>query len=335
MVGLQAQYWQAAQLAVRARSSGLEAGAVDRARETDRTVVRTWCLRGTLHLVPAEDVGWLTGLLGPGIIRGRRRRYGELGLDESTSKRAVRVIKQALGEKAPLTRAELAGELARSGLAADVSGQVLPHLISRAALEGILCHGPLRGSEETYVLLSDWVEQAKPPAREKSLAELALRYVRAYGPATPDDFAAWSGLSLRDARAGWQLLISEVTPVRIGDMTAWVSARSAPATAPPASGTLRLLPAFDAYLLGYRSRDLFLEPAESKRVQAGGGIIHPTIMLDGKIIGTWHYYSSRKNPVLKVDYFQPFPGELLPRLQEETVDIGRFLGELPALEMPA
>jgi hypothetical protein len=333
MVALQAQERRAAQLGVRARSQGLTAADVDKARETDRTVVRTWCMRGTLHLVPAEDVGWLTALLGHVIIRDRRRRYGELGLDESTSKKAVRVIQTALAASGPLTRAELGAELVRSGLKVDVSGQALPHLIGRAALEGLLCHGPMRENEETYVLLADWVGRTKPPGREESLAELALRYIRAYGPATPDDFAAWSGLPLREARTGWKLLVSEVMEIRVGGMPTWVSMQSGQG-APPTPDTLRLLPAFDAYLMGYRSRDLFLEPAYAARVQSGG-IIHPTIIRDGQVVATWRYDRSRKDPVLRVEPFQPFPVELRPQLEEEAGDIGRFLGEHPTLEMPA
>lgn len=333
MVGLQAQYPQAALLGVRVRSVGLTAADVIRARESERSIVRTWCMRGTLHLIPAEDVGWLTNLLGPGLIRGRKRRYRELGIEGSTGRKAIRVIEKALVD-GPLTRAELGEALARSGLGIDVTGQALPHLIGRAALEGILCHGPLRGSEETFVRLDDWVGRTKSPPREESLAELALRYIRAYGPATPEDFAAWAGLTLLDARIGWKLLVSDIAEIRTGRTTAWVSTHRAPGTA-ATSGHLRLLPAFDAFLLGYRNRDLFLPAAFAEKVQAGGGIIHPTILHHGRIIGTWRYERAGKEPALRVDTFQPFPDALQPALREETNDIGRFLNEHPALEMPA
>ncbi len=333
MVGLQAQYPRAALLGVRVRSAGLTAADVIRARESERSIVRTWCMRGTLHLIPAEDVGWLTDLLGPGLIRGRKRRYRELGIEGSTGKKAVRVIEKALGD-GPLTRAELGEALTRSGLGIDVTGQALPHLIGRAALEGILCHGPLRGNEETFVRLEDWVGRAKSPPREESLAELALRYLRAYGPATPEDFSAWSGLPLMEARTGWKLLVSDIVEVRIAGTIAWISSSAAPASAPEA-GLLRLLPAFDAFLLGYRNRDLFLPPAHAARVQAGGGIIHPSLLHGGRIIGTWHYERGGMEPVLKVEPFQPFPDELQPALGEEASDVGRFLDEHPTLEMPA
>ncbi len=335
MVGLQAQDRRAAQLGVRVRSAGLTASEVFRALETDRTIVRTWCLRGTLHLVPAEDVGWLTDLLGPGLVRARKRRSRELGIDGATGKKAVHIIEQALAASGPLTRAEIAEALLRGDAKVDVTGQALPHLIGRAALEGILCHGPLRGSEETYVLLADWVGRTKSPGREESLAELALRYIRTYGPATPEDFAAWAGLLLREARTGWKMLVSEIAEVRVAGTPAWVSAEALAKPAQAVTGSLRLLPAFDAYLLGYRNREPFLPPAFAARVQAGGGIIHPTMLLDGRMAGTWRYDRSAKQPVLRVEPFQTFPSELIPRLEEETADVGRFLGQHPSLEMPA
>ncbi len=333
MVGLQAQYPQAARLGVRVRSSGLTAADVTQALESERSMVWTWCFRGTLHLIAAEDVGWLIDLLGPGLIRGRRRRYRELGIEDSVGRKAVRVIDQAL-EAGPLTRAELGEAISRRGLGIDVTGQALPHLIGRAALEGILCHGPLRGSEETFVRLGDWVGRSKSPSHEESLAELALRYIRAYGPATPEDFSAWSGLPLLEARTGWKLLASDIVEIRAAGSAAWVNRAAAPESA-PASGNLRLLPAFDAFLLGYRNRDLFLPAPHAAEVQAGGGIIHPTVMLDGMIAGTWRYDRGAKQPVLRVKSFQPLPADLAPALRREANDIGRFLEEHPALEMPA
>lgn len=333
MAGLQAQYPQASTLGVRVRSSGLTTADVTHAREVDRSIVHTWCFRGTLHLVPAEDVSWLSELLGPALIRGRKRRYRELGIEGSTGKKAVRVIEKALAG-GPLTRAEIGEMLERSGLGIDITGQALPHLIGRAALEGVLCHGPLRGSEETYVLLADWIGRPKSPSREESLAELGLRYLRAYGPATPEDFAAWAGMSLLDARTGWKLLVSDIEEVRVAGSVAWVSTRGAPESA-PTEGNLRLLPAFDAFLLGYRNRDLFLPTAFAAQVQAGGGIIHPTVMCDGRITGTWRYEGGAKKSVLKVVPFQAFPDGLHGALQTEVTDMSRFLGEHAVFEMPA
>src|SRR6266571_4790590 len=153
--GIQAQDAQAAQLALRVRSAGLVAADVEHARVQERTIIRTWGLRGTLHLLATEDLGWLIPLLGPVFIAGDRRRRTEVGLDEDICTQAIRVIRDALANHGPLTRAEIVEQLAMHGI--HVEGQARPHLLYRAALEGILCLGPDRGAEPTYVLLSDWI----------------------------------------------------------------------------------------------------------------------------------------------------------------------------------
>src|SRR5436309_10839225 len=178
LCGIQAQDAHAAPLALRARSIGLVADDVERARVQKRSIIRTWGQRGTLHLLAAEDLGWLLPLFGPVFIAGSRRRYAELGLDEDTYARGVRAIRDVLASHGPLTRAELVEQLAIHGI--HVEGQARPHLLHRAALEGIICFGPDRGREPTYVLLSDWVEQGHPLPEEAAYIELARRYLAAY-----------------------------------------------------------------------------------------------------------------------------------------------------------
>lgn len=151
---VQAQDAAAAALGIRARSSGLTAADVVRATDVERSVVRNWFMRGTLHLVPAADARWLTSLLGPVFLRLSSRRYRELGLDERDLLRGERVITSALGD-GPLSRAELSGRLAVAGF--DTAGQVPVHLLRRCALLGLICHGPTAGGEPSFVLLDEWL----------------------------------------------------------------------------------------------------------------------------------------------------------------------------------
>src|SRR2546426_7004702 len=175
LCGIQAQDARAATLALRVRSAGLIAADVERARVQERTIIRTWGKRGTLHLLATEDLGWLLPLFGPVFIAGSRRRRAELGLDEDTCTRSTRVIRDVLASQGPLTRAELVEQLAIHGV--RVEGQARPHLLSRAALEGIICLGPDRGTEPTYVLLSDWVDPGHALSQEAAYVELARRYL--------------------------------------------------------------------------------------------------------------------------------------------------------------
>src|SRR6266852_8470700 len=223
LCGIQAQDARAATLALRVRSAGLIAADVERARVQERTIIRTWGQRGTLHLLATEDLGWLLPLFGPEFIAGSRRRRAELGLDEDTCTRGIRVIRDVLASHGPLTRAELVEQLAIHGI--RIEGQARPHLLSRAALEGIICLGPDRGAEPTYVLLDDWIDRGHRGhalSQEAAHMELARRYLKAYGPATVEDQAAWSGMPISKIRAAWQHITDQLIEVEIADRPAWM-----------------------------------------------------------------------------------------------------------------
>jgi hypothetical protein len=283
--GLQAQDPAAARLSVRARSEGLTAADVDASQD----IVRVWAWRGTLHLLAREDVPWVLSLVAPAANRGVAARWRQLGLDEATYARAREVIRERL----PATRADLRAALAAAAI--DASGQRLPHLVRRAALDGLL-HHPLDG---TFAPLS----LPDPPPRERALAELSRRYGQAYGPATVTDLAAFAGVPAADARAAWA--------AGPGD--------AGPATdAAPRGGTVRLLPAFDTYLLGHRQRPV--APEHERRVWPGGGWIHPVVLVDGMAAGTWRL----PDGAVEVEPF----GAAIPEepLAEEIADVKRFLG---------
>src|SRR6266487_6199 len=220
LCGIQAQDARAAALALRVRSAGLSAADVERARVQERTIIRTWGQRGTLHLLAAEDLGWLLPLFGPVFIAGSRRRRTELGLDEEMCARGIRVMRETLASQGPLTRAEIAERLAIHGL--HIEGQARPYLLYRAALEGVICLGPDHGIEPTYVLLRDWMQQSQSLPQEAACMELVRRYLGAYGPATPEDMAAWSGLPISRIRAAWRHVADQLMEVESGGSTAWM-----------------------------------------------------------------------------------------------------------------
>jgi hypothetical protein len=309
ITAVQAQDAAAAALSIRVRTNGLTREDVRSALEDDRSIVRIWAMRGTIHIVPAEDAGWLTDLLGPLNLTATHRRLTQLGVPETDRPRAVETIRNTLAEHGPLTRVELMEHVARTGV--QTAGQASAHLPQLAAIDGHVCFGPVRGGNPTYALRDDWLGRDLPRLpRARALAELALRYVRAYGPAAPEDMAAWSGLPLRDARAGWRTVRSEVDEQ--GD-------DSAPAAAPP-----RLLPAFDTYLLGYRTRDFAVAPEHARRVWPGGGIVRPTVTLGGRAVGTWRQQRRGRRVAIAIEPFAA--GDDPVDAAAEIADVGRFLG---------
>ena len=344
LCGVQAQYEAATALAVRARSSGLVAGDVEAARVEQRSVVWTWCQRGTLHLLAADDLPWLLSLLGPIFSRISRRKE-RLGLDAATLARGEAALLEVLGGRGPLPRAAIAAGLRSRGL--PLEGQAVPHLLAYAAHRGVLCYGPGEAAKPTYVLLRDWLpgwgDGPRGLPRERALAELARRYLAAYGPATPQDLAAWSGLPPGEARAAWGAIERELLAVRAAGTEAWLLRAQRPAAEPaaarrPAAPAVRLVAGYDPYLLGYRRRDLAVPAAQARRVHPGGGLLHPTLLVDGLAAGTWHS-RARGAPGAGLEVtVQPFEA-LAPAVRRglaaEADDVGRFLGAPATLQLAA
>jgi hypothetical protein len=324
--GVQAQDWRFASLAIRPRSCGLHAADVAHARDEQRSIVWTWAMRGTLHLIAAQDVAWMVGLLGPVFAAAGRRRRLALGLDDGLCERALVAIRAALIEHGPLTRAELVRRLVALGLAIDRAAQAPAHLLAYGAMRGLICRATPIGAEPTYALLEDWLG-APPEAAEpdRALAELARRYLRAHGPAAPEDFAAWSGLGLRRARRAVQLIAGELRGVMTAHGPAWMSAHADAAPALPAAH-VALLGHFDPYLLGYRSRDLVLDARFAKRIQAGGGFIKPAVLVGGRVVGTWRGQHRGGDFTIAVEPFGRLDDDVQAGLDGEHGDLARFLG---------
>jgi hypothetical protein len=332
--GVQAQEARAAVLALWVRGGGPTAPDVERARVDECSIVRTWCMRGTIHLLAAKDLGWLLPLLGPVHVRKSARRYAELGLSEELCRRAVGVIGDILAEDSALSRAELAGRLADRGF--PVEGQAAYHLVRRAGLEGVLCFGPDRGSEPTYVHLENWAQIGEPMEREEALARLARRYLEAFGPAGPKDFSPWSGLSVKESRQAFGLIDRELIEVEHSGARAWMleSQNSwldeiAATRDQDSEVVLRLLPAYDPYLLGYRDRELTVPAAYARRVHPGGGLLRPVVLVGGRAAGTWRTKKRAAGLVVQVEPFEPLSAAVLQALENEVKDLGRFL-DMPA-----
>jgi DNA glycosylase AlkZ-like len=324
VVGLQAQDVRANRLAVRVRTSGLTHSDVDGAVGT-REVVRTWAMRGTLHMLAAEDVGWITRLLGPRFAKSLTRRRLQLGLDEETCARGVAAVEAVLAETGPLTRAELVARIADRGVALDPRSQAPAHLVGYAAMIGLVCRGPeLDRDEPSYVLVRDWVDEQPRLTEEEGLARLARRYLAGYGPASAEDFAAWSGLPLGSARAGLAAIQGELEPVTAAGERAFrlVGGDSVPAEGRP---VVRLLGHFDTYLLGYRGRRLAVPAEFDRRIQSGGGFIMPAVLVDGRAVGTWRQTRAKDRSRVTIEPFTRIPERLRAALRDELDDLGRFL----------
>jgi hypothetical protein len=314
---IQAQEPRAARLAFRARAAGLTAADVDRARTEERSLLRAWCMRRTVHLLPSEDAGWLLPLFAERIVRQARKRLSDFGLDRRGQDRALRLLHDAVDADGALTRPELAERLAAAGFATGNEFKV--HLWVLATLDGDLCLGPDRGANTCLVHTADWLGPLERRPREEGLAELARRYLRGYGPGDERDLARWSGLPLRDARLGFERIARELEPA--GELFTLGRPPRLPRTP-----VVRMLGAFDNYDLGYVDRTVALDAEHEKRVNPGGGIVRPGIVVDGRYVATWTSKRSGKRLAVTIEPFAPLDSAVEEAIAAEVADIGRFEG---------
>jgi Winged helix DNA-binding domain len=307
---LQAQDPRALRLAVRARSDGLDEASVRGAFDPRGGLVTTWLMRGTLHAVPVEDVRWLLDLLRRPRTAGRTRRLA-LGVTDDLLDRALPLLDEVL-RPGPLTRAEVVAALADRGVSIG-PGQAPVHMLVAAAREGVVCRGADRGDEPTYVRLADRAAAVQPLDRDEALARLAHRYLRGHGPATSADLAAWSGLPLRDARAGLAA-ISRLVAER-DDGLLELKRRPASAEIPPP----RLLGAYDPLLLGWTSREEVVGP--HKLLVTNNGLFRPFALLDGRAVARWGYAGGK----VTIEQLERVPKKAAAALEDEARAVERYL----------
>jgi len=294
---MQAQDYASGLWSLGARLPAMTRTEVEAALERAEAV-RTWPMRGTIHLVPAADARWMVEVLGARALAGAARRRAQLGLDEATAERAVDVLGTALAGGGRLTRAECLAALTEAGIRTD--GQRGYHLLRFASQRAVTCIAPNWGTEQTFVLLDEWVRCSNRPSRDEALATIATRYVRSHGPVPRSDLAGWTGLTMADTAAAVAAAGDALTTVEVDGLAMLVASGAADDPA-PLPDTVLALPGFDEYLLGYKNRALMVDPADAQAIIPGGnGFFQATIVRAGRVIGTWTRSSSTAGTVVSV-----------------------------------
>jgi hypothetical protein len=298
--------------------------ATERAIEqaiTDRTIVRTWPMRGTIHFVPAEDAQWMLKLLARRTNLKAASIYRGAGLTDETFARAGDTLRQALhgGKVAP--RKQLYAALEAAGIATSGEQRGL-HLLGYWARDGLICLGPRQGKQPTFTLLDEWVPHARQLDGDEALTTLTRRYVASHGPATDRDFAWWSGLTLTEARRGLHLVAGEFAQETLAGQTYWASATAAPESQPP-SQRAYLLPPYDEFTVAYKDRSAALDPAFPNDPFT---ILGPVIVVDGRLVGTWKRTLSKDRAVVNLRLFAPLDAAQQAAVEQAAARYGRFLG---------
>jgi hypothetical protein len=313
---IQAQDARAARLGIRARSTGLTEGGVERERLEDRSFVRAWAMRGTIHLISSEDYPWIRDLVAPPLIPPSQKRMAQEGMTPAMAERARPIVRKLL-QGGPATRAEMREALARRRIRPK-GRQALVHLLFLMTYEGEIVTGPYVGTKETMVLARDWLGRRKPRSPKDPAAELARRYLLGYGPATIEDFRWWSGLRAADARSGWAALGDELVEEGTG---LWrLRSQGAPAGRP---APVRLLPMWDHYFLGYRDRT-HVGPPEVVGGVGAGGVFNPLVVADGRAVATWKLNRRGGGYGVGLEPLGRMPAK--SAIASEAAEISRFLG---------
>jgi len=328
--GIQAQVAAAAELALAARVTRVTRSQVRAALWDTRTLAKTWTVRGTLHLHPADELGtWLAARRGTREwTEGRWRAREGLGAREGS--RLMDAIADALDGRS-LTRTALADEVRRraGSRIADRIGSGWAYLLGPAATAGILCHGPPQGSSATFVRADQWLGGRPRPDPTDALHEVARRFVATYGPATPHGFREWFYVDQDEAEAVFHLLAPELVTVEVDGRQAYLPAGDDADRS--AARSVRLLPEYDCYVMGFRERHQLVSPAARDRARQHprgrfeGAAPVPWLLVDGVVAGTWTRRRSGGEARVDVDPLEAPAATLAEAVERERRLVGRFL----------
>ena len=328
--GLHAQLLSSAELAAWARVEDLEADAVATALWEERTLVKTWAMRGTLHLLPAVELPlWQAAL---STYRHYRKaswlRY--FGVSAEELDQLVAAVGQALDD-AVLTREELAERVAELTGSQPLGAKLRESwgaMLKPAAFLGLLCFAPSTGQNVRFTRPDRWLPAWRQEDPATALSEVARRFLAAHGPATREDFARWWATTPAAAGKVIRGLGEEVAPVEVEGSAAWMLARrvdDAVQAAP--TRAMRLLPAFDHYVVAATSHAARLLPGPFReRVYRPQGWLSPVVLVDGRMDGVWRHERKGRRLLVHVDPFVDLPAWARRAAEEEAERLARFLG---------
>jgi hypothetical protein len=291
----------------------------------ERTLVRTWPMRGTVHLVAAEDARWMLNLMAPRVIARSQRVYRQVELDAAVFARSRAVLERTLAGGQPVARGDLYALLEAEGIAtANTRGL---HIVGRLAQDGLICFGPREGKQPTFVLLDEWAPNSRTIARDEALAEIVLRYFRSHGPATIADFTWWSGLTASDARAGLAAVAAQLIQRTVDGSVYWSAADGG--AADTAMAAVHLLPPFDEYVVSYKDRGAVVD-LQDPLVGPGAHHLGPIIVSAGQVVGRWKRTLKKSAVELETTHARPLTDAEQSGLEAAARRYGEFLG-LPAI----
>ena len=332
--GVHAQLASSAEIALAVRLEGISRETIRESLHERRTLVKTWMPRGTLHLVATDDVPIFSAVL--------RQRWDDPGgawlRGHGVERRQLQAIIAAVADTldgSPVTRDELADRVAeRAGI--DARTRILSgwgEYLKPSAHRGELCFGPPRGRSVTFVRPDRWLPSWTEVEPDDARRRVTQRYLRAYGPATPDAFARWLGTTPAQPKRLFAALDDELAEVTAGGERAVMLAGDLSELESDPVRTIRLLPAFDPYIVGFRPRSLLVAGRDEARIFRPQGWFSPVVMVDGAAVGTWKHELRRTKLAIRIEAFGRLKAATRRGVRAEADRLGEFLSATPTLEL--
>ena len=326
--GVQAQVMSAAELQIAVRAN-CTVGDVRTALWTDRTLVKTWLMRGTLHLARSTDLPVYTAAMSTRWVSQMRPSWlKHIEITELDFWKVVDEVGAALDGK-PMTREELIAVVGKGkpDRVRELLGSGWGGMLKPAARKGRLCFGPSRGQSVTFVRPQEWLSSWRELNPDTALAEVARGYLRAYGPATKSDFARWWGAWPGVGNAAWTAIQPELAKVSVEGAGLDILATDLDAIKRAKIETsVVLLPLFDPYILGHASRDNIVERAFVSRVSRTAGWISAVVLVNGTVAGTWTHTIANNKLVVTVEPFRRFTAAITAQIKERAAELARAAG---------
>jgi uncharacterized protein YcaQ len=326
--GVQAQVMSCAEIQFWARNHSLTRAEITGALYNRRYIVKSHFMRQTLHVIPSSDFTLFNSAMRTALLAQVHRIAGKLGVTpDEFSELNTQVLEALRG--GPLTQKEIRKrvEPRASKRMKDWMSRVWSILRTPIA-EGLICYGPARGAEITFIRTDKWLPgHLKKMDAGAARQALLLRYLSAYGPATPRDFVRWAGIGMPWTREAWDAVKNQLTEVLIEGEPAWLPRKSFKhlTAAGFSEPVVRMLPAFDPFLLAHAAKDHLVHRTHYKRVYRNQGWISPVILIDGRVAGIWSHVRKSGKLRIEVDAFEKFPKKIRALIEEEAASLARFL----------
>lgn len=326
--GMQAQVMSAAEMAWWTRNHKLTRTEIQSALWDKRALVKTYAQRGTLHLLTEKDFPIYVSALQRNQVAGAHRIRMRAGLSIKQILALETAAMEALQEGA-LTPGELAEQVKpRIGKKTHAAIKQFWNIFRPLFAQGLVCYGPSRGTEVTFIRVEQWLPALKFPAEEEARQILLQRYLQAYGPATPQDFSRWAGIPMNEAKSVFAELTQKLVELETPQARAFLLREDEKSLrASKLSATiLRLLPSFDVFMLGHVDKSLLVDKRNYKRVYRNQGWLSHVILSNGRVIGVWKYERRGKAWQLQIEAFEKFSKAIRAQVFAEAENLGAFLG---------